>query len=447
MHTLNQAGEALQQERPADARRLLEQALAIEPDEPKGLNLLGLAYFKLGLLGGAKRVYDQLVERFPREAALHVNQGLVLLRQGRLTEAEGSLRRAIELDPEHRRAHCYLGLVLFRRGDLALAREHFVRGEAHDFARKVERRLTRLSGPRPSQHEQLSDVGERAMERLESRDVPFRQVEPNEDPIVRDEEAWEARVGHHQQIPVPELVDDDGTGSEEMDSAASTFTQATGSDELSQARAAHAELSDSPPDIEYDPQPRARERLSPKEVESLRSGLGRPGYVAGPGARAKLTLLGSGWLRPETVVLAFGDGDSLWSGPPEGPYRPLAGPKVVLTSVSGLAVALRQVQHAAVDSDRLVGWEGDFERRSVDGPGGLGRPAVLLHGRGSLLLRTLQPPLLVPLVGGQSVVCERGALVAWSLGLDVVGLASEHGGPVRCTGPGWIVVAEQAEVG
>lgn len=437
VHTISQAAEALQQERPAEARRLLERALGLEPDEPKGLNLLGLAYFKLGLLGGAKRVYDRLVERFPREAALHVNLGLVLLRQGRLTEAEQSLRRAIELDADHQRAHCYLGLVLFRRGDLQLARQHFVRGNAHDFAKKVERRLDRLSGPRPSQIEQLQSVGHKGLERLQREPVPFRSLEPNDDPVVRDEEAWEARVGHHQQIPVPELVEEDRT--------ASSFAQATGSRELEEARAADADLArdGAPPwpEVEFDPRGQARDRLSPREVEALCSGIGRPGFVAGPAARAKLTLQEGGWIRPDSLVCVLGEQPSaLWTGTEVRGLRPVHGPRVLLLSVSGVAVALRSLQDVAVDRSRLVGFEGRFQRV----PGNAwGRPAEVLRGDGSALVETAEPPLFVPLDAGQTLAVRRPGLIAWSLGLDVVREPSEDPHPLlHVSGPGWLLVAE-----
>jgi Tfp pilus assembly protein PilF len=193
---LHRGSELLQKKRAEEARVSLERAYQLSPENPKAQNLLGLVYFKLGLLEAAKSIYDRMVEQYPAEPPLYVNLGLVLLRQGRLNEAERALRKAIAISPEHVRAHCYLGLVLYRRGDLHLAREHFLKGQAEDFAKKVEQRLARTDA-RPSQAELLRAVAETGSQDIDASAIPFRPLDfAKDERVVRDEEAWEALVTH-----------------------------------------------------------------------------------------------------------------------------------------------------------------------------------------------------------------------------------------------------------
>ena len=62
--------DLLKAKKPERARTALEEAYAIDPRDPKVRNLLGLAYFKLGLLEAAKSIYDGLVLDYPDEAPL-----------------------------------------------------------------------------------------------------------------------------------------------------------------------------------------------------------------------------------------------------------------------------------------------------------------------------------------------------------------------------------------
>jgi Tfp pilus assembly protein PilF len=196
LYYLHRGSDLLQKRRPEEARVSLERAYQLSPKNPKAQNLLGLVYFKLGLLEAAKSIYDRMVDQYPNEPALYVNLGLVLLRQGRLHEAERALRKAIAISPDHHRAHCYLGLVLYRRGDLAAARDHFVRGQAEEFARKVEQKLARQD-VRPSEAEVLRAVADTGFHDIEASAIPFKPLDYTRDErVVRDEEAWEARVTH-----------------------------------------------------------------------------------------------------------------------------------------------------------------------------------------------------------------------------------------------------------
>ena len=141
LYYLRIGSELVHQGRADEGRVALERALALRPDHTKALNLLALAYFKLGFLDRARQIYSALAEAYPHEPALFVNLGLVLLREARLDDAERALRTALMMAPDHTRAHCYLGMVLYRRGELVQAREHFIRGDAVEFARRLEARI------------------------------------------------------------------------------------------------------------------------------------------------------------------------------------------------------------------------------------------------------------------------------------------------------------------
>jgi Flp pilus assembly protein TadD len=197
LYYLHRGSELLQRKKPDEARLALERAYQLSPNNPKAQNLLGLVYFKLGLLEAAKSIYDRMVEEYPTEPPLYVNLGLVLLRQGRLNEAERTLRKAIAIQPDHTRAHCYLGLVLYRRGDLEMARDHFMLGRAEEFARKVEQKMARREEARPSQAELLRAVAENGFSDLEQAPQPFKPLDyARDERVVRDEDAWEAMVTH-----------------------------------------------------------------------------------------------------------------------------------------------------------------------------------------------------------------------------------------------------------
>jgi hypothetical protein len=197
LYYLRRGGELLRGGDAERARNALERAFELRPENPKVQNLLGLAYFKLGLLEAAKAIYDRLVQEFPNETPLYVNLGLVLLRQGRILEAERALRNALLLSPNHTRAHCYLGLVLYRRGDLNRAREHFLKGDAPDFARKVEKKLAAGNPPPPAPDEVLRAVAEQGSRDLDSSDLSMVPVEnPSDERVLRDEDAWETKVAH-----------------------------------------------------------------------------------------------------------------------------------------------------------------------------------------------------------------------------------------------------------
>src|ERR1041384_5725373 len=92
----NRGREAFQEGRYAEARRELESAQRMRPDDADVLNLLGLVYFKTNAFPEAEVIYRRLIRENPNVFILHSNLGLILFKQGKHDEAETFLRRAIE---------------------------------------------------------------------------------------------------------------------------------------------------------------------------------------------------------------------------------------------------------------------------------------------------------------------------------------------------------------
>ena len=446
---LARAGQALRAKRPDDARRLLEEALARSPDEPRAKNLLGLAYFKLGRLRESGRLYDELTRRFPKEPSLFVNLGLVRLREGDLEAAERALRTALERAPEHRRAHCYLGLVLYRRGDLAGARRHFLAGDAHELARRVDRMSTPATS---TEGGLLRDVSAAAEAALASDVQPFRPVEVETGAFAaRDDGDWRAEVEHHQSVPVPDPAEPSNLrgpptppAGREPSRSMPGFQLASATVELRALAVAAEDVAPEPPELVFSVEAGGRSLLTREEVDALESGLGRPGFVAGPGGRAKLTLTGAGAIRRDALVLALGrrdfrHGAGLPGTAGTASWWSMDGPSVLLLSVEGVAVALRALKDAVFAPGVLRGYAGSWRVE----PGPLG--GVQLLGEGSALVAAPGIPLIVPLAPEREVLCAEAALLGWSNRVSVVPSRPEApDGRVEARGPGWVLVSERA---
>lgn len=134
----NRGREAFQEGRYAEARRELESAQRLRPDDSDVLNLLGLVYFKTNAFPEAEVIYRRLSTENPNVFILHSNLGLILFKQGKLDEAEHYLLRAIELRPNYAKSHLYLGLLYRQKRKYAVALEHLKFAGADKVAREVE---------------------------------------------------------------------------------------------------------------------------------------------------------------------------------------------------------------------------------------------------------------------------------------------------------------------
>ncbi|MEA2337771.1 MAG: hypothetical protein QOE82_1778 [Thermoanaerobaculia bacterium] len=145
----NRGREAFQEARYAEARRELEHAQRMRPDDADVLNLLGLVYFKTNAFPEAEVIYRRLAQENPNVFILHSNLGLILFKQGKLDESEHFLLRAIELRPNYAKSHLYLGLLYRQRRKYALALEHLRFAGADKIVREVEAEMRPAGSPPP----------------------------------------------------------------------------------------------------------------------------------------------------------------------------------------------------------------------------------------------------------------------------------------------------------
>jgi uncharacterized protein (AIM24 family) len=144
----NRGREAFQEARYGEARRELENAQRLRPDDADVLNLLGLVYFKTNAFPEAEVIYRRLAQENPNVFILHSNLGLILFKQGKLEESEHYLLRAIELRPNYAKSHLYLGLLYRQRRKFAVALEHLRFAGADKIVREVEAEI-RPAGTSP----------------------------------------------------------------------------------------------------------------------------------------------------------------------------------------------------------------------------------------------------------------------------------------------------------
>ncbi len=145
----NRGREAFQEGRYAEARRELEAAQRLRPDDADVLNLLGLVYFKTNAFPEAEVIYRRLISENPNVFILHSNLGLILFKQGKNEDAEQFLRRAIDLRPNYAKSHLYLGLLYRQKKKYALALEHLKFAGADKLVREVEQEM-RPPAPKPA---------------------------------------------------------------------------------------------------------------------------------------------------------------------------------------------------------------------------------------------------------------------------------------------------------
>lgn len=144
----NRGREAFQEGRYAEARRELEAAQRLRPDDADVLNLLGLVYFKTNAFPEAEVIYRRLIGENPNVFILHSNLGLILFKQGKQEESEHYLLRAVELRPNYAKSHLYLGLLYRQKKKFGLAIEHLRFAGADKLVREVESEM-RPPAPKP----------------------------------------------------------------------------------------------------------------------------------------------------------------------------------------------------------------------------------------------------------------------------------------------------------
>jgi protein O-mannosyl-transferase len=92
-----------------------ERANAIQP-QPDMLNNLGNAYFLMGRVEDAMRVYAEAVQRDPNQPVALTNLGIMLAEKKRFKEAEGFYSRAVSVAPDYEAAYTAWAETLLRQG-------------------------------------------------------------------------------------------------------------------------------------------------------------------------------------------------------------------------------------------------------------------------------------------------------------------------------------------
>src|SRR6476619_4387842 len=84
---LYRGSELLQDNRVHDAKAELEQALSLQPSDPKGQDLLGVVYFRLCLYPRAIAIYERLIQSHPDAVGPRINLALSYLKTGQPAQA------------------------------------------------------------------------------------------------------------------------------------------------------------------------------------------------------------------------------------------------------------------------------------------------------------------------------------------------------------------------
>jgi Tetratricopeptide repeat len=137
LYHLYRGSELLQDNRVHDAKAELEQALSLQPSDPKGQDLLGIVYFRLGLYPRAIAIYERLIQGHPDAIEPRINLALSYLKTGQPAQARAELEKVVEQSPSHARAWGYLGLAFQRMGDLERASHAFSAGGHDAMARRL----------------------------------------------------------------------------------------------------------------------------------------------------------------------------------------------------------------------------------------------------------------------------------------------------------------------
>src|SRR5215467_7426851 len=96
---LYRGSELLQDNRVHEAKTELEQALALQPSDPKGQDLLGIVYFRLGMYPRAIAIYERLVQLHPTAIEPRINLALSYLKTGQPAQARAELEKVLEQNP------------------------------------------------------------------------------------------------------------------------------------------------------------------------------------------------------------------------------------------------------------------------------------------------------------------------------------------------------------
>lgn len=105
-----------QQGRFQQAEQVYRQILAVDPNQPDALHLLGLLAVQVGRADMGLPLLSRAVALRPADAAMQSNLTVALTELQRFDEAIEAGRRAVQADPRNPDAACNLGVALLRAG-------------------------------------------------------------------------------------------------------------------------------------------------------------------------------------------------------------------------------------------------------------------------------------------------------------------------------------------
>jgi Flp pilus assembly protein TadD len=109
-----------------EAKRVFEQALVDDPNDPRAWLDLGLAHEAAGDWTSAEKAYRRAIETDGNFAEAFNNLGVLLREGGKLAESTTMLERSVALDPRLPAARFNLGLAYEEQGNLAGAEREYL---------------------------------------------------------------------------------------------------------------------------------------------------------------------------------------------------------------------------------------------------------------------------------------------------------------------------------
>ncbi len=101
----------------------LKQFNELEPDDLRGLALLGACYYAVDEYETGLKYFNRLIRLDEQNGKWYMYRGIYFFKKNNLNDAEGQFRFALELDPSLYATHYYLGKIYKERGEVDSALE------------------------------------------------------------------------------------------------------------------------------------------------------------------------------------------------------------------------------------------------------------------------------------------------------------------------------------
>ncbi len=122
---VNLANQYINRQKYYEARKLLDEALEVEPENADANYAYGLLFDSLREYRSAMEKYRESIKYKPNVADVHNNLGLDLYRFEKYDEAVEELKKAISIDPDYLQAYGNMGIVLLAKEDYEGAKKYF----------------------------------------------------------------------------------------------------------------------------------------------------------------------------------------------------------------------------------------------------------------------------------------------------------------------------------